>query len=99
MVEGEADCIIVGGGPVVALLGSDENVVRRTEEIAHVPSNSTTGAMLTGMERLGAKRLVVATPYTAERNQLLQRYLESRGFAVVVSRGLGFTRAMDIARL
>jgi maleate isomerase len=99
MVEGEADCIIVGVGPVVAMVGSDDDVVKRSESISHVPCNSTTGAMLAAMEHLGAQRLVVATPYTDERNQLLQAYLEQRGFSVVGSRGLGYTRAVDIARL
>jgi maleate isomerase len=99
MVEGEADCIIVGGGPVVAMVGSDEDIVKRSESIAHVPCNSTTGAMLAAVKRLGAERLVVATPYTDERNQLLQAYLEKCGFSVVGIRGLGYTRAMDIARL
>jgi maleate isomerase len=99
MVEGEVDCIIVGGGPVVAMVGSDEDVVNRSESISHVPCNSTTGAMLAAMDRLGAKRVVVATPYTDERNQLLQSYLEKREYTVVGSRGLGYVRAMDIARL
>jgi maleate isomerase len=64
-----------------------------------VPSISTTGAMLAGMQRLGAQTLVVATPYTDERNALLRQYLEGQGYSVAATRGLGFTRAVDIARL
>lgn len=99
MVEGEVDAIIVGGGPVVAALGSDEAVVERTRAIAKVPTQSTTGAMLTGMERLGARKLVVATPYTEERNQLLRTYLEGQGYTVVGMKGLGLTRGTDVAGL
>src|SRR5215212_10235943 len=99
MVEGEVDCILVGGGPVVAALGSDEAVVDRTREIAKVPTQSTTGAMLSGMQQLGSSKLVVATPYTDERNALLKTYLESQGFTVVGVKGLGYSRAMDISRL
>jgi maleate isomerase len=99
MVEGEADCIIVGGGPVVAALGSDEAVVERTRAVAKVPTQSTTGAMLTGMQQIGARRLVVASPYTDERNALLKKYLEGQGYTVVGTKGLQLSRAMDMARL
>lgn len=99
MVEGEVDCIIVGGGPVVAVLGSDEAVVDRTREIAQVPTQSTTGAMLTGIQQLGARKIVIASPYTDDRNALLRTYLESQGFDVVGMHGLGYSRAMDISRL
>jgi maleate isomerase len=99
MVEGEVQCIIVGGGPVVAMLGSDEAVVERTQTIANVPTQSTTGAMLTRIKQLGARRIVVATPYTDERNALLRTYLESHGFTIVGIRGLGYDRAMDISKL
>jgi maleate isomerase len=99
MVEGEAQSIIVGGGPVVAALGSDAAVVERTRQLSGVPSISTTGAMLAGMQQLGAKTLVVASPYTDERNALLRQYLEGQGYRVVAARGLGFSRAVDIARL
>jgi maleate cis-trans isomerase len=99
MVEGEVECIVVGGGPVVAALGSDDAVVQRTEAIAKVPSISTTGAMLAGMKQLGARKLGVATPYTDERNQLLRKLLEQEGYEVVGTKGLGLSRAMDMARL
>jgi maleate isomerase len=99
MVEGEVDCIIVGGGPVVAVLGSDEAVVERTRAVAKVPTQSTTGAMLAGAQQLGARNLIIASPYTDERNALLRTYLESQGFSIVGARGLGYSRAMDISRL
>ncbi len=99
MVEGEADCVIVGGGPVVAALGSDEGVVSRTEEIAKVPSKSTTGAMLAGLDHLGARKIAVATPYVDMRNDLLKTYLEKQGYEVVAMGGLGIDRAADIAKM
>jgi maleate isomerase len=99
MLEGEVDAVIVGGGPVVAALGSDEAVVNRTREIVRAPTQSTTGAMLAGMQQLGARKLIVATPYTDERNQLLKTYLEGQGFTVVGTRGLGTVRGVDVARL
>lgn len=99
MVDGEADCIIVGGGPVVAAMGSDQSVVDRTFDLSGKPSISTTGAMITGLDSLKAKRIAVATPYTDERNELLKRYLEGQGFDVVGMSGLGYSRAAEIARL
>ena len=99
MVDGEADCIVVGGGPVVTAIGSDEGVVDRTREISQVPSISTTGAMLAGLDSFGAKKVAVATPYPEERNVLLKKYLEQRGYDVVGMKGLGIGRASEIARL
>ncbi len=99
MVDGQADCIIVGGGPVVAAIGSDQGVVDRTTELSGKPSISTTGAMITGLDSFKAKKIAVATPYTDERNELLKSYLEGQGFEVVGMGGLGFSRAAEIARL
>ena len=99
MVDGEADCIIVGGGPVVAAIGSDQGVVDRTVELSGKPSISTTGAMITGLDSFKAKKIAVATPYTDERNELLKKYLEGQGFEVDGLGGLGISRAAEIARL
>ena len=99
MVDGEADSIIVGGGPVVAAIGSDQGVVDRTKEISGKPSISTTGAMITALDSLKAKKIVVATPYVEERNEILRKYLEARGFEVVAMKGLGIRRFAEIARL
>ena len=99
MVDGEADSIIVGGGPVVAAIGSDQSVVDRTREISGKPSISTTGAMITELDSLKATKIAVATPYVDERNELLKTYLEARGFKVVGMKGLGIKRAAEIARL
>jgi len=99
MVDGEADCIIVGGGPVVTAIGSDQGVVDRTLELSGKPSISTTGAMITALDSFKAKKIAVATPYTNERNALLQKYLKGQGFEVVGMGGLGISRAAEIARL
>lgn len=99
MVEGAADCVVVGGGPVVAALGSDEGVVSRTKEIANVPAQSTTGAMIAGIKHFDAKKLAVATPYPDFRNDLLKKYLEGQGFEVVAMGGLGIDRAAEIAKM
>lgn len=99
MVDGGADAIIVGGGPVVAAIGSDQGIVDRTKEISGKPSISTTGALITALDSLKAKKIAVATPYTDKRNEILKTYLEARGFDVVGMGGLGITRAADIARL
>ena len=99
MVDGRADAIIVGGGPVVAAIGSDQGIVDRTKEISGKPSISTTGALIPALDSLKAKKIAVATPYTDERNELLKTYLEARGFDVVGMGGLGITRAGEIARL
>ena len=64
-----------------------------------MPSISTTGAILKGIDYFGAKKLAVATPYTDGRNALLKRYLESQDYEIEGIKGLGIEKAADIARL
>ncbi|PZC46978.1 MAG: maleate isomerase [Chloroflexi bacterium] len=99
IADGEVDCIIAGGGPLVAMRGTDADIVEHITSIAKVPSSTTTGAMISALRHLEAKRVAIASPYSDERNVLLGKYLESQGFEVVGQKGLGLTRAMDIAKL
>lgn len=99
MLEGEAQCIIAGGSPVVTLQGTDVDIVERIRRVSKVPTTTTLGASLAALRRLGAGDIVVATPYDQERNDLLVRYLEGQGLRVVACKGLNLRRAMDIARL
>ena len=89
MAEGEVDCIIAGGGPLVALRGTDADIVEHITGIANVPASTTTGAMISALRHLEAKRIVIASPYSEERNKLLGKYLESPGLHSRRSEGPG----------
>lgn len=99
MAEGEVDCIVAGGGPLVTFIGSDQGILDCIRKVTPVPAITSTGATLRALEKLGLRRIVVASPYEEERNRLLARFLAQQGIEVVAMKGLGLKRAMDISKL
>ena len=67
--------------------GEDE-LKERIERTSHIPSVTTSGAVVLALKNLEAKRLVVATPYPDEINRLEKLYLEENGFEVLTIKGL-----------
>ncbi len=66
------------------------------EKTAHVPSVTTSGAVVEALKNLKVKRLVIATPYPEEINRLEKRFFEENGFEVLAIKGLGITDAFLI---
>lgn len=71
------------GGP-----GFDREVIRKIEKSARIPATTTSTAVLSALDRLGARKLVVATPYIDEVNWLEKKFLEANGFSVIKIEGL-----------
>ncbi len=61
-------------------------------------STLVTGA-LRALHTLGAKRVVVATPYLDEINQLEEEYFNKRGLEILDIQGLNITNDEDIVRV
>ncbi len=99
MVEGEVDCIVCGGGPVVTRIGDDNAILDCIRQVTPVPAITSASAAIQAMKRLDMGRVVVASPYDEERNRLLAEFLGKQGIEVVAAEGLGIRRAMDIAKL
>ena len=77
--------------------GKGEDDLRKLiENTAHVPSVTTAGAVVEALKRLKAKKLVIATPYPEEINQLEKAFFEEHGFEVLEIKGLGITDAFFI---
>ncbi len=62
------------------------------------PTSLVTG-VIRGLRALGARRLVVATPYLDEINRREARYLEAAGFEVLDIQGLNLERDSDMVRV
>lgn len=94
-------CIIAGGSPVLSLKGpgSDQELITRLREITGLPVTTTLTAALEALRYLSIQRLVLVSPYEAERNEERRRFLEAAGFTVVHERGLGLRRNVDFANL
>lgn len=56
-------------------------------------------AAMDALKSLGARRIVISSPYTEERNLMLKRFLEGNGFEVVAMNGLGIVKNVELTRL
>jgi maleate cis-trans isomerase len=97
----EAGAIIIGGDPIFCLkgLGSHQTMIDTVYAKTGIPTSTTLSASMDALRNLGVKRLVIATPYVAERDEALRRYLEGSGFEVLGMKGLGITRNVDLTRV
>ncbi len=77
--------------------GKGEGELKRLiEKTAHVPSVTTSGAVVRALKTLKAGKLVIATPYPEEINRLEKAFFEENGFEVLAIKGLGITDAFLI---
>jgi maleate isomerase len=74
----------------------EENLKRRINEITRIPTVTTSGAVSSALRALNANKLILVTPYIEELNCLEKGFLESEGFQVIRSRGLGFLDPFEI---
>jgi maleate isomerase len=86
-------------GSLVRGPGFDRELVERMEGATGVPASTTSTALVTALEALGARTVAVGTPYVDELNELERRFLEAAGFEVVGLRGLGIASDPDIVRV
>lgn len=73
--------------------------VEDVEEIlkkSSIPAVTTSQAVVSALETLGAKTVSVATPYIDEITQKEKEFLECKGFTVVDIKGLGLLTNTDI---
>ncbi len=74
----------------------EDDLRKQIENTAHVPSVTTSGAVVEALKRFKAKKLVIATPYPEEIYQLEKAFFEEHGFEVLAIKGLGITDAFLI---
>jgi maleate isomerase len=68
----------------------------RLEEVGGVPVVTAMGAVVAALAWLGARRVAMATPYSAQVNALAEAFLKGSGIDVVSSVGLGIHDTADI---
>lgn len=77
----------------------EAGLCRRIEAAGKAPAVTTSRAVGEALQYLGARRIVVATPYVAELNQLEKTYLEGEGVEVLGIAGMGIVEAFDIGKV
>jgi maleate cis-trans isomerase len=80
----EIDFVAVTGDLVQAAMGPAWNAELRgaLEGATHLPAATAMTAAVEALRRVGARRLAIASPVSAAKNQAVRAYLEAEGFTV-----------------
>lgn len=78
-------------GSLIKGYGYDMELTKQIEEASGVKALTTTTAVVRALRAVGAKKIVVATPYSKEVDQIEKKFLEDSGFEVLDIKGLGYT--------
>lgn len=77
----------------------DKQLIHSMENIANIPCTTTATAVVEALQKLKVKNIAVATPYTAEVNQLASKYFSEAGFNITNMTGLGLDDDYAISEL
>ena len=93
--------ILIGGDPIFCFMGRKKHheLIEKVGSKTKIPTSTTLSASIDAMKSLEIERVVIATPYAAERNESLCNYFEESGFKVLGIKGLGITRNADLNRV
>jgi maleate isomerase len=98
LASADVDVIMFGctSGSLAGGADWDGYVATTVQEASGVRATTTSTAVVAALRALGATRIAVGTPYTAEVNELERRFLEGHGLEVVAMEGLGFTKGAEL---
>jgi maleate isomerase len=101
LATGEPDLLVFGCtmGSLVKGFGYDREIIERLEEATGVKTITTSTAVLAALRALGAKKLIVATPYSSAMNEIERRFLEDNGFSVLAIEGLEHTDPTEMPKI
>lgn len=79
-------------GSLIKGYGYDLELCERIKRAGSVKKAMTTStALIRALKAVGAKKLVVTTPYSTAVDQVEKKFLEDNGFEVLAIKGLGYT--------
>jgi maleate cis-trans isomerase len=101
LLMAEVDYIIVGGAPMIFMagIGEDKRLLAEIKKLTPIPATTDITCTMESFERLGVKKIAIATPLRDAINQKLKAYLEDAGYQVLVVKALEILRNVDITRL
>src|SRR6204780_3705841 len=84
------DFVIHGGGPLVVARGKgfEEIIVNDIEKARGGPATTGVRAAMESLRHVGARRVVMASPYPERHNRAMADYLGAHGFAIVNAEGM-----------
>lgn len=95
----EVGFIICGGAPVFTYSGYEksEKMARSIEKTTGIPTKLQLTNQIDALNKLSAKKIVVASPHEEERNRERKKLLEDVGFDVLSIRATGMRTAPEHA--
>jgi len=79
-------------GSLIKGYGYDQQLIEEMKQASGVKKATTTStAVVRALKAVGAKKIIVTTPYSAEVDAIEKKFLEDNGFEVLDIKGLGFT--------
>jgi maleate isomerase len=95
----KVDVLICGGAPVALSKGpsGDAELGAMLRRETNLPVVMANGAVVEALRLLGARSVLVASPFIEERNHEIRGFLEASGFTVQATRGLGLIKNIDFA--
>ena len=97
----EVDYIIVGGAPMMYVVGpgEDRRFLAAINKITSIPATTDITCTMDAFNRLGAKKLAIATPMSSGINEKMKVYLEHEGYEVLSIKNIEGLRNVDCTRL
>ncbi len=87
----DAICFGCTGGSFVRP-DSDRVIAERIRERTGIPATTTAAALVEALQAVGARRVVIASPYPVWLNERLAGLMKRHGLEVLAARGLGDDR-------
>ena len=98
LATADVDVILYGctSGSFIGGIEWEREIVKKIEERTGIPTITTSKAVIDALQHLKLKKIIVATPYIDELNELEEKFLEKNGIKVLRIKGLGILRGVDI---
>jgi len=95
----KVDVLVCGGAPVALSKGpaGDAELSERLRGATQLPVVMANGAVVEALRFLGARSVLVVSPFIDERNQDIRSFLQTSGFEVPATKGLGLIKNIDFA--
>jgi len=80
----DVDVISMGGTPPVVFggYGFDKEIIARINKVTPIPATTSQTSSVEAIRLLGAKKIVIVTPFSDYVNQMVIKFMEASGFIV-----------------
>ncbi|WP_069269094.1 maleate cis-trans isomerase family protein [Paraburkholderia nodosa] len=97
--DGSLDVICYGCTSGSLVVGEKKVFAELSRGAPNAKTTSMVTAVIRGLRAVGARRIVIGTPYLDEINKLEKIYLENEGFEVLAIHGLQLEKDSDMVRV